>query len=186
MTFNTAVALLVLPALTLGAVYFPLLRRVPPGVESPYGKAHMGRRLVAALVDGSLVAAAARGGTPWSLLVAAAYVALRDALGGRSVGKFCVGLVVVRPGTGKPCSVRDSLTRNLVFVFPGADVVAAVLESVTMSRDPYGYRLGDRIAGTQVVEGFGARDLATSFLRSWWNPAPRRRGRRRQPVRVPR
>ena len=188
MTFDTAVALLLFPALTFGALYFPLLRWIPPGVESPYGKAHMSRRLFAALVDGSLIAVTIRVGSPWSLLAGAAYLAFRDGLGGRSIGKFCVGLMVVHPGTGRVCSVGDSLKRNLVFVFPGVDVVAAVLEYVTMTRDPNGYRLGDRIARTQVVEGYGAKDLAASFLKWWRNPPARVRGgrRRRQPVRVPR
>jgi len=126
-------------------------------------------------------------GSPSSLVVVAAYVGLRDALGGRSVGKFVAGLMVVRPETGRPCSVRDSLARNLLFLFPGVDIVAVALECVTMVRDPHGYRLGDRIARTQVVEGFGARDLAASFLHWWWNPPARVRCRRqRQPVRVPR
>jgi len=33
------------------------------------------------------------------------------------------------------------------------------LEALTIARDPKGQRLGDRIALTQVVDGFGAREL---------------------------
>ena len=41
------------------------------------------------------------------------------------------------------------------------------LESITLIRDPQGQRLGDRLAHTQVIEGLGAKDLATSF-QEWW------------------
>jgi hypothetical protein len=45
--------------------------------------------------------------------------------------------------------------------------MAIVLESITLIRDPQGQRLGDRLAHTQVIEGLGAKDLATSF-QEWW------------------
>jgi hypothetical protein len=68
-----------------------------------------------------------------------------------------------------------------VFVLPA--VFFTLVEPITVVRDLQGQRLGDRVAQTQVVEGFGARDLAASFQR-WWlsfvadlNPILRRPGR---------
>jgi len=69
--------------------------------------------------------------------------------GGRSLGKLCVKLRVMRDG-GAPITARESLIRNLlrmVDFLPGSYVVGLV--SVVMSRD--GKRLGDLAAGTVVV-----------------------------------
>jgi hypothetical protein len=57
---------------------------------------------------------------------------------------------------------------------------------MTIIRDPQGQRLGDRLAQTQVIEGLGAKDLATSFQR-WWMSLfgeleRNSRRRRRQPA----
>src|SRR5262249_56852215 len=41
--------------------------------------------------------------------------------------------------------------------------VAILLEARTVVRDRQGQRLGDTLAQTQVVEGFGAKDLVKSF-----------------------
>jgi uncharacterized RDD family membrane protein YckC len=93
-------------------------------------------------------------------VLAAAYVLLRDTVGGQSLGKFMFGLTVVRLDSGRPCSARDSVARNVIFVLPGANVAAVFLEARTLSRDQQGLRLGDRLAMTQVVDGYGAKDLA--------------------------
>jgi hypothetical protein len=92
---------------------------------------------------------------------------LRDSLSGRSIGKFCCGLVVVNLMTGRPCGRGASISRNALFLLPGANVVAAFLEMATIVRDRQGQRLGDRFALTQVVEGFGAKDLAKA-AQQWW------------------
>jgi hypothetical protein len=78
-----------------------------------------------------------------------------------------MGLTVIRVETGRPCSVMGSIQRNAMLLVPGANIVAVFLEPVTILRDPQGQRLGDRLAQTQVVEGFGARDLASSAF-DWW------------------
>jgi len=84
---------------------------------------------------------------------------------------------------GMPAIAAWFLYRNTESLW---GVAVAVLESITMIRDPQGQRLGDRLAQTQVIEGLGAKDLATSF-REWWMSVfgnlerdPRRR--RRQPA----
>lgn len=58
---------------------------------------------------------------------------------------------------------RSRRTQHL----PGANVVAAFLVATTIVRDPYGQRLGDRFALTQVVEGFGAREIVAAVQELW-------------------
>lgn len=186
MTVNSVMAILVLPAVSFGLLYFPALTRISPPLASPYPKADVARRVLAAAIDGSLILTSLyfflHAESAWFVVAGATYAGMRDAMRGRSVGKFFAGLMVISLETGKPCSLVGSVTRNLVFLFPGANLVAVVLEVVTAVRDPWGYRLGDRMARTQVVAGFGARDLAASFLRWWVVPAIRPHGRRTQPI----
>ena len=101
------------------------------------------------------------------LFAGATYLLLRDGMSGRSVGKFLCGLVVISLDTGRPCGRGASISRNALLLLPGANVVAAFLEARTIVRDPYGQRLGDRFAFTQVVEGFGAKDVV-SAIQAWW------------------
>jgi uncharacterized RDD family membrane protein YckC len=119
-------------------------------------------------VDGSLFVTSLyfyqNTGSVWFVVAGAVYLVFRDAVKGRSVGKFSVGLAVISLETGRPCTLAGSFRRNLMFLFPGVNIVALVLESVTVVRDPQGHRLGDKLAQTQVVVGFGARDLAQSFV----------------------
>jgi hypothetical protein len=72
--------------------------------------------------------------------------------------------VVVDVETGRPCGWRASFSRSVLFVIPGANVAAAFLEMRTIIQDPHGLRLGDRFALTQVVEGYGARDLIRDVM----------------------
>jgi hypothetical protein len=78
-----------------------------------------------------------------------------------------MGVSVVSLETGRPCALAGSLRRNLLFLLPGANIVALFLEARTLVRDPQGQRLGDRWAQTQVVEGLGAKDVAAEF-QAWW------------------
>jgi hypothetical protein len=168
---SVALAAIALSAVLFAVIYPRLLESVAPGLVSPYPKADVGRRLLSVMVDGLLVM------TTWVLfryyesavylLVGLLYIVLKDSLFGRSVGKFCFGLVVIDLHTGAPCGRISSAKRNILFLVPGPNISAAFLELVTMVRDPQGQRLGDRLAQTQVVEGLGARDLASAFER-WW------------------
>ena len=185
MTLNTLLWLLVLPAVSFALLYFPIVTKFSLSLASPYPKADVKRRLFAGSVDGSLFVTTLyfyqNSGSAWFVVAGAAYAMLRDALQGRSVGKFFVGLMVISLETGRPCTLVGSLRRNLVFLFPGVNVVAVLLEAITVVRDPLGQRLGDRLAGTQVVVGFGARDLAASFVR-WFQPTARPLDRHAQPA----
>lgn len=158
-------------AITLAMAYRPILNKLSMALASPYPKADMTRRFSAASIDmiavSTLWVRYRTSGSLLYLLAGLAYLLLRDALSGRSFGKFVCGLVVVDLATSRPCSFRAAVKRNVLFVLPGANVVAAFLETTTIIRDPYGQRLGDRLFGlTQVVDGFGAKDLVTG-VQQW-------------------
>ena len=182
---------LVLSALMFAVVYYPTLNKLSRGLASPYAKADVGKRLSAFMVDGLIVL------TMWLLYrnlqspifiaAGALYALMRDSIAGRSVGKFWFGLRVIDLRTGLPGRSRASAVRNAMFLVPGANVVAVLLEFTTIVRDPLGHRLGDRAAQTHVVEGLGARDLVAEFVR-WWGDFIARlegAGTRRRPRRAP-
>jgi uncharacterized RDD family membrane protein YckC len=188
------VGFVVLPAITLGLVYHPILSRWSVALASPYAKADVTKRMLAAMIDGLLVLATLvlyrNSGQLVYVFVGAAYLLLRDAAGGRSVGKFFCGLIVINLASGRPCGRSGSISRNALLLLPGANIVAAFFEAGTIVSDPLGQRLGDRLAWTQVVEGFGARDVV-SAVQTWWldfiaelDGNPRKRDRAR--VRIPR
>jgi hypothetical protein len=145
--------------------YLPVVTKLSRALVSPYGKANVRRRLGAAAVDGLLFTTCLISyrnlDSILFIIAGAAYVLLRDALfvPGQSVGKFVFSLLVINLETGRPCGRAGSVRRNVMFLIPGLNIVAAILETVTAVRDPQGLRLGDRLAQTQVVEGLGAREL---------------------------
>jgi uncharacterized RDD family membrane protein YckC len=157
----------VFPAVAFALAYPPMVSKFSRGLASPYAKADVSRRLSAATIDGLIVISLSLlYWTQGSLLPAVAgvaYLLLRDSVNGQSIGKFLVGLVVISLETGRPSSFNGSVRRNLLFLLPGANVVAIFLEARTVVRDRQGQRLGDTLAQTQVVEGFGAKDLVKSF-----------------------
>src|SRR5262249_43320185 len=139
-----------LSAITLALVYGPILSKLSIALASPYPKADMTKRFFAAMVDGTLVGMAfifyRNSQFPAYLVAAAAYLLLRDAARGRSVGKFLCGLVVIDLATGGPSGLGPCVSRNVLFLLPGANAVAAFLEAATIVQDPQGQRLGDRFA----------------------------------------
>jgi uncharacterized RDD family membrane protein YckC len=157
----------VLPAVVFALVYFPAVTQLSRGLLSPYPKADVRKRLYAATIDALLVTTSCvlywNSTSVLFFVAGAAYLLLRDAMGGQSVGKFFLGLVVISLETGRPSTLTSSVRRNLLLLLPGANVVAVFLEALTVVRDPQGQRLGDRLAQTQVVEGLGAKDLLMSF-----------------------
>lgn len=163
----TFLGVILLPALTFAIVYGPIVTHLSRGLISSYAKADVARRLSAATMDGLIVTTL--GTFYWtrdSVLyvgAAAAYLLLRDAIGGQSIGKLLFGLVVIELETGRAASLGGSIKRNLLLLLPGANAVAIFLEARTILTDPQGQRLGDRLALTQVVEGAGARDLVKAF-----------------------
>ena len=186
MTVGAWLGIFVLPALTFSLLYFPVLTRLSPSLASHYAKADLKRRVFAAGVDSSLCAMSAyfhvNSGSLWFVVAGVAYLVFRDALMGRSVGKFSAGLTVISLEAGLPCTFAGSVLRNVLFLFPGANIAALFFEASTVVRDPHGHRLGDRLARTQVVRGLGARDLARAFARWWSKPGVVVRGGRLRPI----
>ena len=84
-----------------------------------------------------------------------------------------------------PCGWRASVSRNVLFAIPGANVVSAFLETKTIIQDPQGLRLGDRFALTQVVEGFGAKDLIRDLMQALVDLLEQADNSLRRPEKVP-
>lgn len=146
------------------------------GAVVPAAKADLGKRFLAALIDGVLCAVVSMvpilGG-----LAAAVYVAVRDGLEvdfmkRRSIGKQVMKVRAVRLD-GQPMDIATSVKRNVPFVlcflglpllvipFLGWAIVAllgvvqlviSVIEIVLVLTDPEGRRMGDKFAGTKVVD----------------------------------
>jgi len=142
-------------------------------------KADPVKRILALLVDAAIAAVLCL--IPFlGHLLGGAYLLLRDALpipalGNRSVGKKLFALGLIKPAIGQDPR-RDywiSIQRNwmfalgpliyfLVFIpFLGwlldlmlvsASVIFCIVETVMIFTDPQGIRIGDRMAGTQVIE----------------------------------
>ena len=188
MTSTGFVGFFVFPALLFVLGYYPAVARFSSGLASPYAKAEIGKRFYAAMTDGLLVATSGflyQRLESYPFLVAGAlYLLVRDGLRGQSVGKFIFGLVVISLETGQPATLMRSVPRNVLFLLPGANVPAVFLEAMTMTRDVQGQRLGDRLAQTQVVEGFGAKDLVEALQR-WWRSSFPEMGRAGRPGRGP-
>lgn len=154
----------------------PPVDTAPPASTSPYARAELGSRLVAALIDFAIGVVAL---VPGVLLATAGYAAGEDegtivmggitfivglgwALwyaftkdgnnGGRSIGKRRAGLMVVHLPSDEPCTRGQSAIRALVAVIcnlvPG---VGWLIEPVMVLIGEDGRRLGDRAAETQVI-----------------------------------
>jgi uncharacterized RDD family membrane protein YckC len=171
MTNSLAISIVVIPGVGFGMLYQPMLTRASIALVSPYPKADVRRRFSSAAIDSALIASTFL--SYWSAgsmllpCVGILYATLRDGVYGRSIGKFLCGLVAIDLRTGRPCATSGSIKRNALWLLPGANLVAIVLEAMTIARDPQGQRLGDRMAWTQVVEGFGAKDVVAA-LQAWW------------------
>ncbi|MCK4739476.1 MAG: RDD family protein [Deltaproteobacteria bacterium] len=138
-----------------------------------YQKAELLERVVARVID-FLIA----GGLYFSLpllgpLASVTYILIADGLkNGRSLGKRVAGVHVVSVLTDKPASFRDSIFRNSLFAFvAGGYFVFGVVpyigkpvfiliglgvllcEVAILHNDEKKIRLGDRLAGTMVVQG---------------------------------
>ena len=171
-----------------GILFLPMLMKQPKAFVSPYAKADIRKRAGAAIADALIVASCLV--VYWNqdaiLFVAAAavYLLFRDALfiPGQSIGKFWFGLRVISLANGRPCTRLHSAQRNFILLVPGLNIVAAVLETVAVTRDPQGQRLGDTLANTQVVEGLSAREVAASLQRALLDLPIGRRDK--QPVEV--
>lgn len=129
-------------------------------LHSPYIKVDFNKRLFAAVIDGMICFLLLcpifcnENFLIFSIMVTSVYILMKDGfLKGRSIGKFIVGLVVIRLKDGKPARFYDSIYRNFIFLIPGFNIASIIFEIITIYKERQGIRLGDKIAQTQVVIG---------------------------------
>lgn len=129
-----------------------------------YPKAHVLNRFIAKAIDGMLVAAASQVIAPVGWIAGLAYALIADGFpGGRSVGKRLIGLQTVVPRTKEFSGFLESVIRNFPMAFAyllvpvpyiGWLLAGAVVafEALLLIGNEQGVRLGDEIAGTQVLD----------------------------------
>jgi uncharacterized RDD family membrane protein YckC len=83
------------------------------------------------------------------LVVMILYFILLEGLIGTTLGKWVVGLKVVRVGGGKP-GLSRSLLRNVLRIVDGLPILN-ILGIVMVLNSKERVRFGDRIAGTRVI-----------------------------------
>lgn len=125
------------------------------------------KRVVARFVDLLVAWALTLVIPPVGVLAGIAYLAVADGLQkGQSLGKMVFGLEVLL-ADGNPCDLKASIYRNLPFSFAllfavvpfigwillvVAGIPILLVELWLVIVDDHGERLGDRIAGTKVME----------------------------------
>jgi len=121
-------------------------------------------RSAAKTIDFIIVAAAAEIIPRAGFFAGLAYLFISDGLfDGRSLGKRLIGLRIISTVTNKPCSVRESILRNLLLCIgvvlwkiPLIGWIFIVLiiafEFVILLGSKEGMRLGDEFAKTTVIE----------------------------------
>jgi hypothetical protein len=121
-------------------------------------------RSVAKTIDLILVAAAIEIVPKAGFFAGLAYLLISDGLfNGKSIGKQLTGLKVISVASGKACSVRESMLRNLVLCIGvalwripligwGITLLIVGVEFVLLLGSKEGMRLGDEIARTTVIE----------------------------------
>ena len=170
-SWTTLAGYSLLSSLLFGAAYLAVLNRMVVPAASPYEKASISRRLRAGAVDAFAIVSVAvvswRQGAPEVVFLGVAYAVTRDAIGGRSLGKLIFGIRVIDLTTGEAAGIRSSVVRNLLFLVPGAQLMAAILEAYTSAKDRLGLRLGDLLAHTQVVEAAALRDLVAELQKQY-------------------
>jgi uncharacterized RDD family membrane protein YckC len=99
------------------------------------------------------------------LALPALYLVLRDAFGGKSIGKLLFGITTFNAAKGRVAGVGDSILRNVIFGFVAipyvgwglATAIAVVTSVQILSGRPQ--RWGDGLAHTLVVDDADLRAL---------------------------
>lgn len=87
---------------------------------------------------------------------------------GRSIGKGMYGLMVVNVATNRPCSKRESIVRQVDFVFLQLiPFFGFLVEPVIALASRDGRRLGDRAADTQVIAEKDYRPTESASYCDW-------------------
>lgn len=137
-----------------------------PIMVMDYPKAGLGSRFLAYLVDsmitglpfipGALLMSSRHTDVLGGILMLLAfcwglyYGFCKDGMrGGQSYGKRLNGLMVVNLTANQPCKKGESILRALSWCIP---YIGGLIEIVMILASDKGRRLGDRFAGTQVIE----------------------------------
>jgi len=130
-------------------------------------KANLLHRLIAKFIDLLLVAALARLLPPVGFFGGITYLLISDGFsGGRSIGKWLIGLKTVIVNRNGPCTFRESILRNgplavgyLLFFVPYVGwlfcLMVLILETLLIVGNAKGLRIGDELGGTQVLNSEG-------------------------------
>lgn len=125
---------------------------------------------------------------PWGILISLAYLSVADSLqNGQSVGKKIIGFAVISLEDGSPCSLKQSVIRNLPFLVPLAFAIVPIwgwvlsaffglslvaLELYLLFTLDSGNRLGDVMADTTVVSNIEMHADVRKISRSWFDRKP--------------
>ena len=144
-------------------------------------------RLLAKAIDFFIVLILSMLFYPFGLLLALFYMGISDSLhDGQSVGKRYMGFSVISLEDGKPCSVKQSIIRNLPILIPMAFAIIPLwgwifcsilavplilLEVYLLFKLDSGHRLGDVMADTTVIGNDPNRIDLRKAKESWFeNP----------------
>lgn len=132
--------------------------------DNRHPKANILNRFIAKFIDLLIAAALFELSSRIGLLAGVLYLLISDGMfQGKSAGKWLIGLQTHVPARQAACSFKESLIRNapvaLAFVmllipYIGwllATVILAV-EALVIIGNEWGLRIGDELAGTQVLE----------------------------------
>jgi len=147
---------------------------------------HKVARLVAKAVDLFIVVILSVFLYPFGILLGIIYMCFADFIqGGQSVGKKIIGLKVISLEDGSPCSMKQSIKRNLPFIIPLSCMIVPVigwlfalflgfvlisLEIIILFKLDSGHRLGDVMADTSVVSSDYIKIKTGSSDATWLSP----------------
>lgn len=154
-------------------------------LKSPF-RAAKAARIIAKAIDLSLMLLVSFLFYPFGVIIAVGYGSICDSFGaGQSLGKKYLGFCVISLEDGRPCSLKQSLVRNLPITLPLAFlifpilgwVLCFILSSILFGFETYlilkldsGHRLGDVIADTSVMAITGNSVMVKKPQYSWFGP----------------
>jgi uncharacterized RDD family membrane protein YckC len=147
-------------------------------------------RLLAKAIDLFLVLILSIFFYPVGIILSLVYIAIADSLqNGQSVGKKLMGFAVISLEDGRPCSPKQSMTRNLPIIIPLAiaiipfwgwaisfllGVPLLLLEVYLLYKLDSGHRLGDVMADTSVMANNGMQEQVKKRKSSWFEDSSTR------------
>ncbi|MEW6087466.1 MAG: RDD family protein [bacterium] len=88
-----------------------------------------------------------------NVIFSSIYILFRDSLsGGKSLGKIIFNLNIQKTHDETPSTYKESILRNFFFIIPNINYLIGAFELFLIYWDIEGTRIGDKIAGTMVVD----------------------------------